>query len=260
MITIHGGTDIGLVRKSNQDKYAYKVLGELLCYAVVCDGMGGPDCGHVASETATRYVEKTLERDLHPDISERSLKNLMASAVAGANALVFDAAQQDPSLTGMGTTLIIAVVQKGSVFISSVGDSRVYHLGGGEAVQLTKDHTVVQMLLDMGEITQEEADTHPKRHFITRAIGVSPQVDADFLEHSFAPGDMLLICSDGLYNYAGKENMSAAALSSLLHDSKAAGSVERLITLAKDGGGGDNITAVLIAHEGYIQAAEEVAE
>ncbi|MCL2857148.1 MAG: protein phosphatase 2C domain-containing protein [Oscillospiraceae bacterium] len=250
MLTILGGTDAGLVRKNNQDKYEYKVLGELLCYGVLCDGMGGTDCGQLASQTATDFVAQALERDLRPGMSEASLKGVMMSAAAGANALVFDTAAQNPGCAGMGTTLVVAVVSGESVYISSVGDSRAYHFGSQGQKQLTKDHTVVQMLLDVGEISQEEAAEHPKRHLITRAVGVMPQVEADFVEHPFLPGDVLLLCSDGLYNYAGSENMDAPALLTHLEKSVGAGSVDNLIELAKNiGGGGDNITAVLICRE-----------
>ena len=249
MITIYGGTDTGLVRKNNQDSYAHKVLGELLAYAIVCDGMGG-DEGHVASQTATSFVDEILSRDLKPKMSETSMKNVMKSAAAGANALVFEAIQQNLELEGIGTTLTIAVVFGDSVFIAYVGDSRVYHLDGAQEQQLTKDHTVVQMLLDIGEISPEEAEKHPKRHFITRAVGVSASVDVDFVEHPFAPGDMLLLCSDGLYNYAGTENMAGPGLYAHLQESCKNGSVDNLINLAKNiGGGGDNITAVLICRE-----------
>jgi len=257
MITILGGTDAGLVRKTNQDKYEYKVLGELLCYGVVCDGMGGTDCGHVASQTAIDFVAKTLERDLKPEMSESSIKGVMMSAAAGANALVFDAASQNPHYAGMGTTLVAAVVSGESVYISSVGDSRVYHINKGGQHQLTRDHTVVQMLLDVGEISQEEVAEHPKRHFITRAVGVMPQVDADFIEHTFAPGDMLLLCSDGLYNCVGQDNMAQTALFAHLEKSVQSGSVDNLIELAKNvGGGTDNITAVLICYEAAGQPGE----
>ena len=247
MITIYGGTDIGLVRKTNQDNFAYKVLGELLAYAVLCDGMGGPGSGHVASETATRFISQALDRDLKPGMSEASLKNVIISAAAGANALVYDAARQNPNLTGMGTTMIIAVVFGDMAFISYVGDSRVYYFNGGEGRQLTKDHTVVQMLLDIGEISPEEAAEHPKRHFITRAVGVSPTVGADFAAHPFRPGDTLFLCSDGFYNYVGSDNMTGPALFAHVRKSVENESVDNLLRLAKDvGGGGDNITAIVI--------------
>ena len=247
MITILGGTDVGLVRKTNQDQYDYKVLGELLCYAVLCDGMGGTDCGHVASQTATKFVAQALERDLKPGMSESSLKGVIMSAAAGANAMVFEAATQNPGCAGMGTTLVVAVVSRENVYISSVGDSRAYHLNDTGQQQLTKDHTVVQMLLDVGEISPEEAAEHPKRHLITRAVGVMPQVEADFIEHPFAPGDMLLLCSDGFYNCAGPENMAGPALLAHLRESVHDGSVDNLIELAKSvGGGSDNITAVIV--------------
>ena len=248
MITICGGTDIGLVRKTNQDSYAYKVMGEFLAYAVVCDGMGGTSGGHVASQTATGFVAKALDRDLKPGMSETSLKAIMMSAAAGANALVYEASRENPDLEGMGTTLIIAVISDERAFVSYVGDSRVYYVNGyREETQLTKDHTVVQMLVDIGEISQDEAQNHPKRHFITRAVGVAPTVDADFVEHHFLPGDALLLCSDGFYNYVGSEHLSGSVLYDHLHKSRREGGVDNLVALAKTvGGGGDNITAVVI--------------
>ena len=249
MIKIYASTDIGLVRKTNQDCYAHKVMGGLLGYAVLCDGMGG-EGGHVASETAMRFADEVLARDLKPGMSEISLKNVMMSVAAGANALVFEAVQKDLELEGIGTTLIIAVVFGESVFVCSVGDSRAYHISGGKKQQLTKDHTIVQMLLDIGEISPEEAQTHPKRHYITRAVGVAPGVDADFIEHPFAPGDMLLLCSDGLYNFVGDENMTETVLGAHLQQSIQSASVDNLIDLAKNvGGGGDNITAILICRQ-----------
>lgn len=241
MFLLFGGTDTGLVRKANQDRFAFHRVSDLFGYAVLCDGMGGQNGGSVASQTAIDFVAATLLRDLRPDMGEVALRAVMNTAVAGANALVFDAATTDPNLAGMGTTLIVAVFTPGHVFVSYVGDSRVYHLGGdGAETQLTRDHTVVQLLLDIGEIDPEEAQHHPKRHYITRAVGVAPTVDADFLEHPFAPGDTVLLCSDGLYNYY-EEN----TLAELLRQSVAAGSVDNLIGLANERGGGDNITAVV---------------
>ena len=240
MITIYGETDTGLVRKSNQDRFDFKILSGLLAYAVLCDGMGGQSGGHIASETATSFVAEALARDLKPGMGESSLRHLMLSAAAGANALVFDKAMENEALAGMGTTIIIAVFEGDHAFIAHAGDSRAYCVSGGRAVQLTRDHTVVQMLLDIGEISPEDARNHPKRHYITRAVGVAPGVDADFIVYPFAPGDLILLCSDGLYNYIQPQSMPE-----LLAECAQAGSVQSLIALARERGGGDNITAVL---------------
>jgi len=249
LITICGDTDIGLVRKTNQDSFSFKVLDEFLCYAVVCDGMGGTSGGHIASQTATAFVTKALERDLGPGMSGTSLKNVMMSAAAGANALVYSDSRENPELEGMGTTLVIAVVSGERVYVTYVGDSRVYYVNGyKESTQLTKDHTVVQMLVDLGEISPEEALTHPKRHFITRAVGVTPSVEADFADHHFLPGDSLLLCSDGLYGYVGPDQLTGRLLHEHLAQCRRSGGAQTLIELAKAiGGGGDNITAVVIS-------------
>ena len=242
MISLIGGTDKGLVRKTNQDGYEFAVLSERLAFAVLCDGMGGENGGGIASETVIRFVTEVLLRDLHDDMTELSLRSVMQSAVAGANALVYDAAQKDPLLSGMGTTLIMAVFLGEHLFVGYVGDSRVYLVTPEQERKLTKDHTVVQMLVDIGEITEEDAASHPKRHYITRAIGVAPGVEADFLEHPLTADCTVLLCSDGMYNY-----LAAGTLRELLESCVQSGSVNTLIELAKAGGGTDNITAVVAA-------------
>jgi protein phosphatase len=206
--------------------------------------MGGPAGGHVASQTAADFVKDMLERDLKPDMPEQSLRAVMLSAAAGANAMVYDAAKKDPELAGMGTTMILAVFSGEHIFAAHAGDSRIYRIEDGKAVRLTKDHTVVQMLLDIGEITEEEAKDHPKRHFITRAVGVGPAVDADFSEYPFLPGAPILICSDGLYNYVEEDTLPGLVARALGEKSAAP-----LIDLANEGGGGDNITAVIVLRE-----------
>ncbi len=242
MTRFYGGTDIGLVRESNQDRYEYAVLSDNLAFAILCDGMGGYTGGSIASETATNFIAQMLRRDLSEDLNEFSLRSVMDSAVAGANALVHEAAQKDPELASMGTTLVIAVFLHNTLYISYVGDSRAYLLSHNHEHQLTKDHTVVQMLVDLGEISQEDALSHPKRHYITRAIGVGASVEADFVVHSLAPEDLVLLCSDGLYNY-----LSPGTFHQLASACVQAQSVKQLIDLAKDGGGTDNIT-VVVAH------------
>ena len=245
MIKFLGGTDTGLVRKTNQDRFECEVLSESLGFVVLCDGMGGQKGGNVASEIATRFVCDMLLRDLKEDMTELSLHSVLSAAVSGANALVHDAAEKDPALQGMGTTLIIAVIQGRQLFVSYVGDSRVYTASPTQENQVTKDHTVVQMLLDIGEITEQDAQSHPKRHYITRAVGVSPTVEADFIVCDLAPDELVFICSDGMYHY-----LPAGGLYALLHRCVREESVDSLIALAKDGGGTDNITVIVAAsHE-----------
>ncbi len=240
MKNIFGATDVGLVRTTNQDTFAAEKISDDLAFAVLCDGMGGEAGGNVASAMTLKQVCDVLRRDLSAELSELALRSIMMSAVAGANAIVFDAAQKDTNLTGMGTTLIIAVFVRKTLYIACVGDSRVYCVSAERELQLTRDHTVVQMLVDIGEITAEDAKTHPKRHFITRAVGVGDKVEADFVVHELNDDDVALLCSDGLYNY-----LQTNALFGLVEAALSGVNAQPLIDFAKAGGGADNITAIV---------------
>lgn len=240
MRKLFGATDTGLVRKTNQDIFVARTISDNLAFAVLCDGMGGENGGNVASALAADHASAALERDLTEDLSELSIRSVLLSAVSVANALVYDAAQKDKRLAGMGTTMILAVFLRDVLYLACVGDSRVYCVSRLQELQLSHDHTVVQMLVDVGEITPEDARTHPKRHFITRAVGVAAAVEADFIVHELQEDDIVLICSDGLYHYLQPETLYG-----LLRDCVDRRGVESLIELAKSGGGSDNITAIV---------------
>lgn len=235
-----GGTDKGLVRATNQDRFELARLSETLAFAVLCDGMGGENGGHIASGIAAAHVKEVMRRDLSEDMNEPTLRGVMLSAVETANALVYEAAQKDPKLSGMGTTMIVAVFSGRDLYLACVGDSRAYRVSPTGTDQLSHDHTVVQMLLDIGEISQEDAQNHPKRHFITRAVGVGSTVDTDFIMHPLEEDDFVLLCSDGLYNYLNPEGLYP-----LLEQCARENNVAALIELAKAAGGADNITAVV---------------
>lgn len=240
MKNIFGATDIGLVRTSNQDIFRIGRISDDLVFAVLCDGMGGEKGGNIASSLAAEYASAALYRELSGEPGELTVRSVLMSAVAGANALVYDAATKDGALSGMGTTMILSVFFRDTLYIACVGDSRVYCVSPDGQLQLTRDHTVVQMLVDIGEITPEDAKTHPKRHFITRAVGVGSNVEADFIVRELMPDDVVLMCSDGLYGYLQQETLYG--LLKLCLDQKSA---EPLIELAKSGGGADNITAIV---------------
>lgn len=243
MKNVFGATDKGLVREGNQDTFVVEKISDSLSFAVLCDGMGGEAGGNIASGMAAGHAAAALKRGLSGELSEPTLKNIMFSAISGANALVYDASKKDDALNGMGTTMIAAVVMENTLYIACVGDSRVYCVSQDKEVQVTHDHTVVQMLVDLGEITAEDAKTHPKRHFITRAVGVGPQVDPDFIVWEVGGGDMVLLCSDGLYNY-----LEEGMLWGLMQDAAKSGSTQALIDFAKSCGGADNITAVVFTN------------
>lgn len=230
------------MRRSNQDCFALARLSDTLGFAVLCDGMGGENGGNVASELAVSYVRAALERGLSEEMGETSLRSLLFSAVTSANAVVYDAACADPALSGMGTTILAAVFSAGVLYLAHVGDSRAYCVGPKRTEQITCDHTVVQMLLDIGEIAKEDVVNHPKRHIITRALGVGKEIDIDFIVHEPEQNDIILLCSDGLHNYLEQDNDEFYPM---LEQCVRQNSVQPLIDLALSSGGADNITAVV---------------
>jgi protein phosphatase len=232
------------MRTTNQDRFACGALSDALAYGILCDGMGGENGGGVAADVAISFAEDMLRRELREDMSEVSLRAVLSSAIAGANAMIYEQALKDESLAGMGTTMILAVLLHNTLYIASVGDSRVYLFSPDSYRQLTKDHTIVQRLVDIGEISEADAKVHPKRHYITRAVGVSATVEADFLVESMGERDIALLCSDGLYTY-----LDEGVTYALLRQCLANGSAQPLIELSNAHGGADNITAVLIAEE-----------
>ncbi|MDD3193274.1 MAG: Stp1/IreP family PP2C-type Ser/Thr phosphatase [Oscillospiraceae bacterium] len=242
MLRIAGKTDVGKKRTANEDGFFVAKLSEDAAYAVVCDGMGGEKGGHIASACAVEQIRKTMEESFRADFNENSMKNLMISAVSAANAQVFSMAGKNDSLKGMGTTVILAVVRGSIIHIAYAGDSRVYLVEEKGTRQLTRDHSMVQMMVDRGEISAEEAQYHPEKHYITRALGVGEMLDIDYLEEEMPDRGAVLLCSDGLSNYLDQEDLHR-----LVWDNDAIPAVDRLIEQANAMGGADNITAVLIA-------------
>lgn len=233
-------THVGQKRETNQDTFVAQTLEWGGGFLVVCDGMGGERGGAVASDIAAKAMAGQLSRGLRPDMREASVRHLLQCAAAAANADVFDAARADPALEGMGTTLVAAAVTPGAAHIVHAGDSRAYLLRDDLLTQLTVDHTVVQMLIDRGDITTQDAREHPQRHYITRAVGVEAELPFDIFSIDLQPGDALLLCSDGLYNFVSHEDLCALTAVAVRRRSAAG-----LIARANENGGGDNITAAL---------------
>ena len=239
MLTV---TDIGLRRTTNQDTFACAAEGESPLWALVCDGMGGHAAGNIAAEMARNSLTKALQNGLRPDMSERSLRLLMETAVENAGSAIYQRTLTDPQLQGMGTTLVAAVVQGGQVFLCHAGDSRAYLVRQDMAQPITKDHSVVQQLIDRGEITPKQAKTHPERHLITKALGVADhRFSPEFTVCSLQPGDLLLLCTDGLHGMVDQSELAP-----LCHAAVAEGSAQGLAQRANQMGGSDNITAVLL--------------
>lgn len=240
MIEVRGITDVGLVRKENQDAYGIREQeGRALC--VVCDGMGGAAGGKLASQIAVSTFLDELEARLTPDMDQEAQKAVTAQAVARANTAIRNTAGQSPQYSGMGTTLVSAIICGGMAVIANVGDSRAYHVGPEGIRRITKDHSLVERMVDRGDITAEEARRHPNRNLITRALGPDVEAECDGYVCAIQPGDFLLLCSDGLVNTVTDEEMRRE----ISQGESLEASLERLLAIAKSQGAPDNVTAVL---------------
>lgn len=232
-----GDTHVGQVRDGNEDSF---VVAESVF--AVADGMGGHLAGEVASEAALEPV-RALDGRVFPDAD--AAVTALRDAVVTANRTVSGMAHDEPTYRGMGTTLTAALLEGRRLHLAHVGDSRAYLLRDGQLRQLTDDHTLVQHLVDEGQISREQAATHPQRSVITRAIGVGPEIEVDTMSLDLATHDVLLLCSDGLTGVVDDDEL-AEVLASGDHPEQV---VARLIERANDGGGPDNITVVVLRYD-----------
>jgi protein phosphatase len=227
-------TDVGRVRKGNEDSY----LLEAPIYAVA-DGMGGHIAGDIASATAVAAISEGIDAR-HPEDG-----NDLAELVTRANEAIWEKARSDPGLRGMGTTCTMLMVDGDVAHIAHVGDSRAYLLRDGSFRQLTEDHTLVERMVREGRLSAEDAANHPQRNVITRALGVDANVRVDVLEERLAEGDRILITSDGLTSMVEGEDIARV----LDAEDDPQATAERLVEMANDAGGEDNVT-VLVLHIG----------
>jgi protein phosphatase len=221
-------TDTGRSRTANEDSY----FARSPLFAVA-DGMGGAQAGEVASRMAAEAFEPAERRSESPEAFLRSI-------AVDANTQIHSLAQHDASRSGMGTTLTSALVEGDDVAIGHVGDSRAYRLRDGELSLLTSDHSLVEELRRQGRLTDEQAEDHPQRSIITRALGPEPEVEVDTMTYSARPGDIYLICSDGLTTMIREERVRQILVESPSLDD----ATERLVSEANEAGGRDNITVV----------------
>lgn len=238
---IYGITDVGIIRDNNQDNFRI-VSDNGLSLCVVCDGMGGAAGGFTASNTACdAFVSKVFD-GIHCASSPDDYSEIMVEALKHANNTVFTLARTNKELSGMGTTLCAVLTDGSRAWTVSVGDSRIYMFKDGEAIQISHDHSYVQVLIDCGAITKEESRTHPRKNIITRAVGTNENVECDSMTLDPLP-DGFLICSDGLSNYV-TENDLKSVFSEHSQDEKLL--ADTLINMANAAGGSDNITAIVI--------------
>ena len=232
-------TDVGRARERNEDSY---YAGEYVF--AVADGLGGHNAGEVASRLAVEPIA-AFDRAVESTPDDR-IAEALERAVGAANRAVYQRAQNDAKVRGMGTTLTAVAISNGSAHLAHVGDSRCYLIRGGEITQLSSDHTLVARMVQEGKLTPEQAETHPQRSILTRALGAEPEIDVDTLEIQLAPGDRLILCSDGLSSVIPDEQILAT-----LADSKGLKEAcKRLVEAANGRGGPDNITVVVVAVSG----------
>lgn len=249
-------TDIGRVRQANEDFFGTWEFdrGGRLLVGAVADGLGGYAAGEVASSLACRAVETSIASAP----ADEPLEDVVAAAIRRANDEVYRAARSQPELEGMATTLTCAAVTAGRVVVGHVGDSRAYLIRDGAAEPLTTDHSLVGELVRNGDLTDEEAMAHPQRHILTNALGTHPDVRVDVRVAPVKPGDVILLCSDGLTSLVAAREIPAVL--GAAPDFLAA--ADRLIALANERGGHDNITVLIMGVEpdpGAAQAAGEGA-
>ncbi len=249
-----GLSDIGRRRKSNEDSFAISEDGTLF---IVADGMGGHAAGEVASRLAVESIERhisgtdprkepTLPASFRsPGIDEVSLPapaRRVLNAIRLANQEIVRSVRKDSSMRGMGTTVVIAYVHGSRAYIGSVGDSRAYVVRDQSLRQLTSDHTLVNEQVRAGALSSQEARHHPARNILTRAVGSQEEVEADLVEWDLRPGDILLLCSDGLTTMAEDADILKTVLT---HPDDPEAASRALVELANDRGGDDNVTVVL---------------
>lgn len=237
-----GLTDPGCVRSQNQDTFYMEQLDRNTLLCVVCDGMGGAKSGNVASELAQDVFVEEVHQRWYSGMSGDDAEQMLRSAVKLANFTVFDQAQQLEDFTGMGTTLVAALIQGKFVTIVNVGDSRAYLVNRYGIKRLTVDHSLVQMMVDRGELTAELARTYPGKNYITRAIGTEAVVECDIFNLDVDRGDSLLLCSDGLSNVMDDQEI----LFEVVHGVNKQYCCQRLLDVAKNRGAPDNVTSVLV--------------
>ena len=238
-----GKTDVGRVRQENQDEYRAGELPGGAVWALVCDGMGGAKGGREASQGACNVIENFFQEQ-YAQCGAGQEEPFLKKALLYANRFVFQKAAHEEALAGMGTTAVCALVRSGNVYLCHAGDSRAYLIRDGKLTQLTHDHSYVQELVDCGTITEEEAEHHPQKNIITKALGVDYRLEPEFTAAKLKREDRLLLCTDGLTNMVPVEEMEELLAQGTFYDLPA-----RLIEAANAHGGSDNITALLLAVE-----------
>ncbi|MEE1327980.1 MAG: Stp1/IreP family PP2C-type Ser/Thr phosphatase [Oscillospiraceae bacterium] len=237
-----GLSDPGCVRKQNQDSYHIEQIDKNTLLGIVCDGMGGAKSGNIASTLAVDVFVQEIRRCYKSSMDQEKIDQMLLSAAKLANFTVYDQSLQIEEFDGMGTTLVAVLIKGRKATVINVGDSRAYGIDADGIHQITKDHSLVQMMVDKGELTPERAKTYPGKNFITRAIGTEPIIISDLFHRNLAKGDFILLCSDGLSNMMDDQEI----LFEVVHGVNKQHCCQRLLNIAQNRGAPDNVTSVLI--------------
>ena len=240
---IWGLTDPGNIRSQNQDAYNIVEFGHDRALMIVCDGMGGAKSGNVASSMAAEAFVAEVRRSQRLALSVERVKQILLGALELANKAVYEHAKLGDEYSGMGTTLVAAFLLKNTAVVINVGDSRAYHFSAQGVHQVTRDHSIVELMVQRGELTPEQAKTYPGKNLITRAVGTEPEVEGDLYVQELHKDDCLLLCSDGLSNEMDDQEI----LFEVVHGMKKSTCCERLLSIAKNRGAPDNVTVTLAA-------------
>ena len=236
---VFSATDIGQKRHMNQDFIftSEEPVGNLPNLFVVADGMGG----HNAGDFASRYGVSVLVETVRKDKNFNPVK-VMRNAIEAANREVFSQSRNDPSMAGMGTTMVVCTVVGGYAYIANVGDSRLYLAGSDSMTQITQDHSLIAEMVRLGELTPEEGRNHPDKNIITRAVGTNEDVKIDFFDVKLETGDQILMCSDGLSNMVEDQRIFEI----LKGEDTEADKAQVLVDEANANGGRDNIAVIVV--------------
>lgn len=247
-LEIASHTDPGMVRSHNEDSIASVADKGLV---VLADGMGGYNAGEVASGMATTVLTTELRQlledhaphEVDPQTGQKAALKMLQQQIAKANASIYQAAQSQPQYAGMGTTLVVALFYDNKVMVAHIGDSRLYRMRGDEFSQVSKDHSLLQEQMDAGMLTKEQAKLSSNKNLVTKALGIDPAVEPEIHEYDTQPGDIYLLCSDGLSDMVSDEDigMTLQALGANLNLA-----AQQLVQMANDNGGRDNVSVILI--------------
>ena len=240
---IYSKTDIGKKRKTNQDAVKSGKISDKMVWSVVCDGMGGVAGGDVASDIAVLTISSYLNGRLSDAKDPEEIQNIICEAVNSANKAIYLKSQNDVSLKNMGTTVILCVLNDGDLHVVHVGDSRAYLINDDDINQITTDHSMVQEMLNSGKITIDEAKNHPQKNVITRALGVNDKVELDYKYLKIKPGNVIVLCTDGLTNHVYENKIYEICQSNELSQVP-----QQLVNEGNKNGGSDNITVSVIEY------------